>query len=92
MNGFSGRRSLAALSPELVPCGRGTDAAVRGMLAAVEAVTAMAVAPGTAARQQFTQAVIIARGHNDDAYSRAFLDTAWMAIDELRDATEGMHR
>jgi hypothetical protein len=91
MSAYSGRRSLAALSAELVPCGRGTDAAVRGILAAVAAVTAMATAPGTAARQQFNQAVTIARSHADDAYSRAFMDTAWLAIDELRDATEGTY-
>ncbi len=92
MNAYSERRSLAALSPDLVPCGRGTDAAVRGALAAVEAISAMATAPSTAARQQFFQAVNVARGHGDDAYSHAFMDVAWLFIDELRDATEGTYR
>lgn len=88
MSSFSGReRGLAALSPDLVPVGRGTDNAVRGMVAAVTVIAAMAANPGRAAREDFRHAVAVARAHPDAAYSRAFADTAWLEIDELRDAT-----
>lgn len=90
MSAFSGReRGLAALSPDLIPVGRGTDAVVRGMVAAVTAIAAMQGHPGKASRDDFNRAVEVARAHPDSAYSKAFADTAWLEIDELRDATRG---
>lgn len=90
MSAFSGReRGLAALSPDLVPVGRGTDAAIKGMVAAVTVIAAMAGHPGKAAREDFVHAVKVARAHPDSAYSKAFADTAWLEIDELREATGG---
>lgn len=88
MSTFSGReRGLAALTPDLVPAGRATDAAVRGMVAAVTVVAGMAASPGQAAREDFRRAVEIARAHPNSTYSKAFADTAWLEIDELREAT-----
>lgn len=92
MSAHSGRRSLAALTPSLVPSGRGTEAAMRGMLAALDAVTAVAASQGREARERFLQAVNAARRDPSDSYSRAFCDTAWLAIDELRDAADGTSR
>jgi hypothetical protein len=87
---FSGRdRGLAALSPDLIPVGRGTDAAVRGMVAAVTVIAAMSAHPGRAAREDFRHAVEVARAHPDSVYSKAFADEAWLAIDELRAAAAG---
>jgi hypothetical protein len=62
------------------------------MLAALAAVTAVAATPGREASEQFLQAVNAARANPSDSYSRAFCDTAWLAIDELRDAADGTHR
>ena len=92
MSAFSGReRGLAALSPDLVPTGRGADAAVRGMVAALTVIAAMQAHPGKASREDFVRARETARAHGSDTYSRAFEDVAWLAIDELRNATqEGM--
>lgn len=93
MSAFSGRRSLAALAPSLVPSGRGSETAMSGILAAAAAVAALVSAPGSqAARSEFRRAVTVAREHPSAAYSRAFLATAWSTIDQLRDATDGTYR
>lgn len=89
MSTFSGReRGLAALSPDLVPVGRGTDAVVRGMVAAIAALAAMQGHPDKAARDDFNHAREVARAHGSDAYSKAFEDTMWLGIDELRAASK----
>lgn len=85
---WSGReRGLAALSADLVPHGRGIDPAVNGMLAALVAVTDMAMAPSAQSREQFFLAVQHARATENVAYSDAFEHFAWGAIDQLRHAT-----
>lgn len=93
MSVHSGRPSLAALAPSLVPSGRGSETAMSGILAAAAAVAALVAAPGSqAARIQFERAVIVARAHTSPAYSKAFMDTAWLAIEQLREATDGTYR
>jgi hypothetical protein len=84
-------RCFNDLAADLVPHGRGTDVAVRGMLAAVNAIAGMAAAPGKASRDNFERALKAAQGSCDPSYLHAFEAVAWLAIDELRLGTEGTY-
>lgn len=86
MSAYSGRPSLAALDPSQVETGACTDMAVRGMLAALTAVTTMAADPSQTSRDAFNRAVTVARAHISAAYSNAFLAVAETAIQQLHDA------